>query len=352
MDETRRAFLNDLLATATPSGFEAAGQRVFVDYLEPHADEVRTDAYGNAVAVHEGDPAVDLSVVLAGHGDEIGLMVRDVTDDGFLKLTRVGGMDETVTRGQYVTVHGRDGPVPGVVGQTAIHLRDDDGTSDINEMCVDIGAADAEAAAERVEVGDPITVDTSVTDLDGSRVAGRGMDNRTGVWTAAEGFRRAVERDADATVFAVSTVQEEVGRKGAEMVGYELDPEVVLAADVTHATDTPESPDEGSGIELGEGPVVGRGAANHPVVVDAVRRVADEADIAVQLSAAGSDTGTDAESFYTARSGVASLNVSIPNRYMHTPVEVIDTADLNAVGELMGAFAVRAETFAPFTVDI
>jgi endoglucanase len=354
MDETRRAFLDDLLATATPSGFEAAGQRVFVDYLEPHADEVRTDAYGNAVAVHEGDPAVDLSVVLAGHGDEIGLMVRDVTDDGFLKLTRVGGMDETVTRGQYVTVHGRDGPVPGVVGQTAIHLRDGDSedVSDINEMCVDIGAADTEAAAERVEVGDPITVDTSVTDLDGSLVAARGMDNRTGVWTAAEGFRRAVERDADATVFAVSTVQEEVGRNGAEMVGYDLDPDVVLAADVTHATDTPGSPDEGSGIELGEGPVVGRGAANHPVVVDAVRRVADEADVAVQLSAAGSDTGTDAESFYTARSGIAALNVSIPNRYMHTPVEVIDTADLDAVGELMGTFAARAEGFAPFAVDI
>ena len=355
MDETRRDFLDNLLATATPSGFEAAGQRVFVDYVEPHADEVRTDAYGNAVAVHEGDPDVDISVVLAGHGDEIGLMVRDVTEDGFLKLTRVGGADKTVTRGQYVTVHGRDGPVSGVVGQTAIHLRGrdgDDGASDIDEMHVDIGAEDAEAATERVEIGDPITFDTSVTDLDGSLVAARGMDNRTGVWTAAEGFRRAVERDADTTVFAVSTVQEEIGRNGAEMVGYDLDPDVVLAADVTHATDTPGSPDEGSGIELGEGPVVGRGAANHPVVVDAVRRVADEADVAVQLSAAGSDTGTDAESFYTARSGVAALNVSIPNRYMHTPVEVIDTADLDAVGELMGTFAARAEGFAPFAVDI
>ncbi|MFB6117884.1 M20/M25/M40 family metallo-hydrolase [Halosegnis sp.] len=355
MEERHRAFLDELLATATPSGFETAGQRVFVDYLEEYADEVRTDAYGNAVAVHEGDPAVDCSVVLAGHGDEIGLMVRDVTDDGFLKLTRVGGADRTVTRGQYVTVHGSDGPVPGVVGQTAIHLRDhdDDTQSDIAEMHVDIGAVDETEAREHVEVGDPITFDTSVQDLEGSLVAARGMDNRTGVWTAAEGFRRAVERDADATVYAVSTVQEEVGRNGAKMVGYDLDPDVAIAADVTHATDTPESPgDKGSGIELGEGPVVGRGSANHPVVVKAVRTVADDAGVDVQLSAAGSDTGTDAESFYTSRAGVASLNLAIPNRYMHTPVEVIDTEDLDEVGELMGRFAARAASFAPFSVEV
>ena len=354
MDDSHRAFLDDLLATATPSGFETAGQRVFVDYLDPHADEVRTDAYGNAVAVHEGDPDVDVSVLLAGHGDEIGLMVRDVTEDGFLKLTRVGGADRTVTRGQYVIVHGRDGPVPGVVGQTAIHLRDrDDGSpSDIDEMHVDIGATDAEAAEELVEVGDPITFDTEMQDLEGSLVAARGMDNRTGVWTAAEGFRRAVERDAAATVYAVSTVQEEVGRNGAEMVGYDLDPDVAVASDVTHATDTPESPGKGSGIELGDGPGVGRGAANHPVVVDAIRSVADDEGVDVQLSAAGSDTGTDAESFYTSRAGVASVNVSIPNRYMHTPIEVVDTGDLDDVGALLGAFAARAEAFAPFAVEV
>lgn len=355
MHDSQRAFLDDLLATATPSGFEVAGQRVFIDYLDSHADEIRTDAYGNAVAVHEGDPAVECSVVLAGHGDEIGLMVRDVTDNGFLKLTRVGGADKTVTRGQYVTVHGRNGPVSGVVGQTAIHLRDSgsDEVDDINEMHVDIGAADADAASEHVEVGDPITFDTTVRDLDGSRVAARGMDNRTGIWAAAEGFRRAVERDATATVYAVSTVQEEIGRKGAKMVGYDLDPDVAIAADVTHATDTPEAPgNKGSGIELGAGPVVGRGSANHPVVVDAARTVANDEDIDVQLSAAGSDTGTDAESFYISRAGVASLNLAIPNRYMHTPVEVIDTTDLDEVGTLLGAFAARAEAFAPFVVGV
>ncbi|WP_255195757.1 M20/M25/M40 family metallo-hydrolase [Halorarius litoreus] len=353
MDDDRRAFLDDLLATATPSGFETAGQRVWLDYVETFADEVRTDDYGNAIAVYEGDG--DLDVLLGGHGDEIGLMVRDVTDDGHLKLTRVGGADRTVTRGQYVTVHGRDGPVPGVVGQVAIHLRDpaDDDHSDITEMHVDIGAADEEEARDLVEVGDPITFDTEVQDLAGSLVAARGMDNRTGIWAAAEGLRRAAERDASATVYAVSTVQEEVGRQGAKMVGFDLHPDVALATDVTHATDTPEAPStKGSSVELGSGPVVGRGSSNHPVVVEAVRAVARGEDIGVQLSADGITTGTDADVFYTSRSGVPTLNISLPNRYMHTPVEVIDTDDLDEVAELMGAFAARADEFAPFHVEV
>ncbi len=353
MEQAHREFLDSLLETATPTGFETAGQRVFLDYVEPYADEVRTDTYGNAVAVHEGDPDVDTSVALAGHGDEIGLMVRDVTDDGFLKLTRIGGSDKTVTQGQYVLVHGRDGPVSGVVGQTAIHLREgDDETPEISEMHVDIGAEDEEEATDLVETGDPITFDTRTRDLQGSLVAARGMDNRTGVWAAAEGFRRAVEADADATVYAVSTVQEEIGRKGAAMIAYDLDPDVVLAADVGHATDSPNAPNKGASLELGSGPGIGRGAANHPVVAEAVRDVADDEDIDVQLTAAGRDTGTDAESFSTARGGQAALNVSIPNRYMHTPVEVIDTDDLDEMGELMGRFAASAEEFAPFAVDI
>jgi endoglucanase len=137
------------------------------------------------------------------------------------------------------------------------------------------------------------------------------------------------------------------------MVGFDVDPDVAIATDVTHATDTPEAPStKGSSIELGAGPVVGRGSSNHPVAVDAARTVAAEEGIDVQLSADGITTGTDADAFYTSRSGVPTLNVSLPNRYMHTPVEVIDTDDLDEVAELMGAFAARAEAFAPFTVEV
>jgi endoglucanase len=353
MDETHREFLFDLLRTASPSGFEAPGQRVWLDYLEPYADRVETDAYGNAVAVHEGGG--DVSVALAGHGDEIGLMVRDVTEDGFVKLSKIGGTDRTVTKGQHVTVHTGDGPVPGVVGQTAIHLRDPekDEFQDVTEQFVDVGAADEEEASSLVEVGDPITFSSDIQELAGDRVAGRGMDNRVGIWAAAEGFRRAVEADAEATVYAVSTVQEEVGLRGAEMVGFDLDPDVVVATDVTHAIDYPGAPQEKtSPVELGGGPEIGRGTQNHPVLVEAARGVAADAGIDVQLAASGGPGGTDAMKFYTARGGTPTLDVGIPNRYMHTPVEVVTLSDLDDVATLMGTLAARIDEFGPYRVEV
>ena len=352
MDERQRAFLEELLGTATPSGFETPGQRVWVDYVSEFADEVRTDDYGNAVAMLDGDPG-EPAVALAGHGDEIGFLVRDFTEDGLLRLTAVGGSDRTVSKGQHVRIRAADGPVEGVIGQTAIHLRDreDDSIDDIGELCVDIGATDREEAEGLVERGDPVTFQQTVSDLQNGRIAARGLDNRIGTWAAAEGLRRAAERDPTATVYAVSTVQEELGVQGAKMVGFDLAPDAAIATDVTHATDTPDAPgDKGSGVELGAGPVVGRGAANHPAVVEAVRTAAADEDIDVQLAAAGSRTGTDADAFYTSRGGIPSLNLGVPNRYMHTPVEVLDLADLDATADLMAAFAARAS--GDFAVDL
>jgi len=353
MDDDRRAFLEALLATATPSGYETAGQRVWIDYVSEFADEVRTDDYGNAVAVLEGDG--DTEIALAGHGDEIGFIVRDITDDGFLRIGRIGGSDSTVSRGQHVTIHTAEGTVDGVIGQTAIHLREADGDDvpDVSEQHVDIGAEDAEEAGELVDRGDPITFDQQISELQNGLLSARGMDNRIGIWAAAEGLRRAAEIGTDATVYAVSTVQEEVGVQGAKMVGFDLDPDAAIAVDVTHATDQPDSPGkQSSGVALGDGPVVARGSANHPVLVDAVRETADETDIDVQLQATGIRTGTDADAFYTTRGGIPSLNVGLPNRYMHTPVEVIDPVDLDELADLLAGFAVRADSFGPFRVDL
>jgi putative aminopeptidase FrvX len=353
MDDRRRTFLDDLLATRVPSGFETAGQRRWLDAVRGHADEVRTDEYGNAVAVHEGTS--DLEIAVAGHGDEIGFMVRRITDDGFLRLNRIGGSDRTVTRGQHVTIHGRGGTVSGVVGQTAIHLRDreEDSVPQISEQLVDIGATGREAAEELVAVGDPVTFSSTVEDLHGTRVAARGMDNRIGIWTAAEAFRHACEVDVDPTVYAIATVQEEVGGKGAQMVGFDLDPDAVVAVDVTHATDTPDAPAKAStGVGLGSGPVVGRGGANHPVLVDAIRETAADTDTPLQVQANSNNTGTDADYFFTQRGGIPSTIVSLPNRYMHTPVEVIDTEDLTQLADLLGSFTERASEHAPFSVDL
>ncbi|WP_439026757.1 M20/M25/M40 family metallo-hydrolase [Haloarchaeobius sp. DT45] len=354
MNDAQWDFLTELLETPSPSGYETRGQRVWVDYVEQFADEVRTDDYGNAVAVYEGSEDGP-NVALTGHADEIGFIVRRIDDDGFVHVGRIGGSDRTVTKGQHVTVHTADGPVAGVVAQTAIHLRepDDETVEDVSKQAIDIGAADADEATEVVEVGDPITFSSTVEELMGTRVAARGMDNRVGTWTAAEGLRMAAENEVDATVYAVSTVQEELGTRGAKMVGFQLDLDVVLVVDVTHVSDYPGGqPDKAGDVELGAGPVVGRGSANHPVVTQAVRKAASDAGIDVQLQAAGMGTGTDAREFFVARGGVPTVNISVPNRYMHTPVEVIDTDDLEAVAELLAAFAGQASDYDTFGVDV
>ncbi|WP_330632499.1 M20/M25/M40 family metallo-hydrolase [Halocatena halophila] len=347
MDTEQRDFLEALLTTPTPSGFERAGQGTWLDYVEPFADELRTDAYGNAVAVHHGSDDVDLELAFAGHADEIGLMVRNITEDGFIQLTGVGGADKTVTRGQQVTVHA-DEPISGVIGQTAIHLRDRTNGEDVDDIAnqhVDIGVDSKEDAEELVEIGDPITIDTSITTLSETRLTARGMDNRIGVWAAAEALRRAVERDADATIYAIATVQEEVGLKGAQMVGFDIAPDAYFVVDVTHATDTPAVPGEAStAVTIGDGPVVARGSTNHPALVERLRSVADDESIDIQLQAAGSRTGTDADAFYTSNGGAPAVNVGLPNRYMHTPVELIDTDDLEDVAALLGAVGGETDT--------
>lgn len=354
MDEKHRGFLDELLTTPSPSGFEADGQRVWVEYVSQFADDVRTDAYGNAIAVVEGDGP---EIAFSGHADEIGLMVSSVDEDGFVHPSRIGGADRTVTKGQHVEIHTDDGIVTGVVGQTAIHLRDtgEEEYEDVAEQHVDIGVETEAEARELVDVGDPITFKTSITELHGSRVAARGMDNRVGTWCAAEGLRRAAEADVDATVYAVSTVQEELGKQGAKMVGFDLDVDAALAVDVTHAVDSPDlstEEDEHGEVELGSGPVLARGSSNHPEVVRAARDAAEANDIDVQLQAAGRSTGTDADAFYTSRDGIPSLNVGVPNRYMHTPAEVIDLDDLDAIADLLAAFAETNEDRDEFAVEI
>ncbi|QSG02757.1 M20/M25/M40 family metallo-hydrolase [Natranaeroarchaeum sulfidigenes] len=351
MDDSQREFLDELLTTPSPTGYETAGQRVWIDYVSEFADDIQTDEYGNAVATVEGG---EPEIAIAGHADEIGFLVRRIDDDGFIQMARLGGSDRTVTRGQHVTIHGEE-PVSGVVGQNAIHLRDagKEEYDEIREQRIDIGAEDGEAARELVEVGDPITFSSTIEELQGSLVAARGMDNRVGTFVAAETLRAAAEAGVDATIHAVSTVQEEVGLKGAQMVGFDLDPDAAIAVDVTHATDYPNAPsDRAADVELGGGPVVSRGTTNHPVVVEAVREASDDADVDVQLEAAGIRTGTDADAFFVQRGGIPSLNVGLPNRYMHTPVEVVDTEDLTASVELLAAFAERTSEYEAFAVDI
>ncbi|WP_255168172.1 M20/M25/M40 family metallo-hydrolase [Natrononativus amylolyticus] len=355
MDLQPRAFLTDLLETPSPAGYETRGQRVWLDYVAEFADDVWTDDYGNAVAVYDGATEAETpELAFAGHADEIGFIVRSIDDDGFVRPGRIGSVDLSVSRGQHVTIHAAAGAVDGVIGQTAIHLREEGADDpDVSDLWIDIGATDGEEARGRVDVGDPITVSSSLSWLTEGRLAGRGLDNRVGTWAAAEGLRRAVERGADATVYAVSTVQEELGANGARMVGFDLEPDAVVAVDVGHALDYPSAPAEkGSDVELGGGPAVARGSTNHPVLCQAVRRAAADADIEIQLEALGVGTGTDADAFFTAAGAVPSQVVSVPNRYMHTPVELIDVDDLERTADLLAALAGRLHEYDSFAVDV
>jgi endoglucanase len=366
VNDRQRDFLDSLLDTPSPSGFETRCQRRWIDHIEAFADEVTTDAYGNAVATYRGSEEGP-EIALAGHADEIGLIVRDIDEEGFLRLGSIGGADRSVSQGQRVRIHassrsgesgsldGSEDPIAGVIGQTAIHLRErvEDSLTDIEEQYVDIGAADREEAKEFVEVGDPITFATETEELADTRLAARGMDNRIGIWAAAEALAIAAEREVETTIHAVSTIQEEVGLKGARMVGFDLAPDAVVAVDVTHATDHPDSGSKKAGmIALGEGPVIARGSTNHPELVDLAREAAAEEGVDVQLQASGSYTGTDADAFYTARGAIPTLSVGLPNRYMHTPVEVIDTEDLTAVAELLGSVAALASDRENFDVGL
>jgi endoglucanase len=369
VNDRQRDFLDSLLDTPSPSGFESRCQRVWIDHVNQFAEEVTTDAYGNAVATYRGSEEGP-EIAFAGHADEIGLIVRDIDEEGFLRLGSIGGADRSVSQGQRVRIHASSGsdnpdgsgssdgsvdPIAGVIGQTAIHLREraEDSLTDIEEQYVDIGAADREEAKELTEVGDPITFATETETLAGTRLAARGMDNRIGIWAAAETLGIAAEREVDTTIHAVSTIQEEVGLKGARMVGFDLAPDAVVAIDVTHATDHPDSGSKKAGtISLGEGPVIARGSTNHPALVDLVREAAAEEGIDVQLQASGSYTGTDADAFYTARGAIPALSVGLPNRYMHTPVEAIDAEDLTAVAELLGSAAALASNRESFDVGI
>lgn len=354
MIEPQREFLDELLATPGPAGHEARVQRVFADYLEPYADEVRIDAFGNAVAVAHGandGPAV----ALAAHADEIGYIVNSIDESGYLHLDAIGTPGPAVSAARHVVIHAADGPVPGVIGAKPIHLRGDaDGPPEAtSELHVEVGAADREEATELVQVGDPVTVARQLSELAGDRLAAPGMDNRAGVWSVAEAFRRAVETGTDATVYAVSTIQEEISKAGARIVGTDLQPDALVVVDVTFATDSPDVESHRHGdIDLGGGPAIGRGSANHPAVVDALRAAARDGDLPVQLDALGSRTGTDADVFFDRAAGIPSTLVSVPSRYMHTPVEVIDRHDLDVTADLLATFAVDSPARTPFVVGV
>ncbi len=353
------AFLEDLLRAPTPSGFESPGQKVWCEYARQFADEVRTDAYGNAVAVlnADGDP----KLMFDGHVDELGMMVKYIGDNGFISVQRIGGIDPALVRGKRVNICTANGIVRGVVGATAIHLQKREGEKKAPkwpDLFIDIGAADGKAAKRKVRVGDTITFTDDFEMLNRNVGVARAFDNRVGTWCAIEGLRLAKEaatarKPLKCAIYACSSVQEEVGGAGAAMNAANLQPDAAIVVDVTHATDSPgiDSKEHGE-VKLGKGPTLSIGRENHPALNEHIVAAAKAAKVPLQFEAFGISGGTNALSIYSKNGGVPCSVLGLPNRYMHTTVEMIDLRDLQRIADLLAATALRIKSGQRFKVNV
>ncbi len=333
-------FLKKLVTTPSPSGFEADIQRVCKDYVEKHADEVYKDVHGNQFAVL--NPKGKPRIMLAGHVDEIGLMVNHIDDNGFMSVAPIGGVDASILDGQRVVVHGEGGDVSGVIGRRAIHLTDPEDRGKplkMHELWVDIGAKDKADAQKAAAVGDPVTLDVGFTQLRNDNVCARALDDRIGAFVVIEALRLLAKKKPTCAVYCVTTVQEEVGLRGAATAAYSCEPDAGIAVDVSHATDHPNCDNKRYGATtLGGGPILARGCNINPVVAKGLADAAKKEKIPYQMSAEPRATGTDANAMQLSRGGVATGLVGIPNRYMHSPVEMVNLGDVKHASDLIAAW--------------
>ena len=349
-------FLKTLVNTPSPVGHEVRGQRVWLDYAAQFADETFSDAYGNCVAVLNkgGSPRI----MLAGHADEIAMAVNYIDDNGFIYVRKMGGVDAAITKAQRVVIHTRSGAVKGVVGNVAPHLMKLEGEPKppkIHDLFIDIGVSKRSAAEKLVRIGDPITLVDEFDILRGDLAVARAFDNRIGTFAVAEALRLLKESNTKihAEVCAVSNVQEEVGLLGARQIAYSLKPDVALVVDVTHATDYPTvSKMQHGDVKIGKGPAITHGGCNHPEVVARLETVANAKKIALQHEAMSNTSGTDTDAIFWTRGGIASALISLPNRYMHSPVEVVSLKDLELIPQLLAAFVWSVKKGEQFKVKI
>ena len=339
-------FLKRLLDSPGPSGFESVAARVWREEARKVAD-VTGDVAGNSVAiVNRGAP---VTVMLAGHIDEIGVIVTWIDDEGFVWIGPIGGWDPQVLIGQRIRFAGRDGDVPGVVGRKPIHLikkEEREKAVKFEELWVDIGATSRAEAEARLGVGDAGVIDARVVEMPNHRIASRAIDDRIGAFVVLEAMRRYAEQPGVAAVAAVATTQEEIGFHGggALIAAGRLGPTMAIAVDVTHATDHPTAEKKDSGDHrLGGGPVLTRGSVVSPVAFRILHDAATRLHIPFTVQAAGRETSTDADFIHLAREGIATALVSVPNRYMHSPNEMVSLEDIDRTANLL-AEACRSVT--------
>ncbi len=343
-------FLKDLLSTAGTSGGEQAVQAVVRQFATDFADTVTTDVHGNVLATvnPQGGPVI----LLDAHCDQIGLIVRHIDSSGYIRVSAVGGWDMQILLGQRVVVHSKAGAIPGVIARKPIHLLDPEERKSVPKMkdlLVDIGSASESETRSLVQIGDFVTPEPCLRELRNGRISGVAMDDRTGVWVILNALKRVAERNPSAKVVAVSSVQEEIGLRGATTSAFHVNPDVAIAVDVTHATDCPGiDQNEFGKIEIGKGPVIVRGANANPHVYSMLTEQAERHSIPFQINALGYPASNDAAAIQLSRGGCASGLVTIPNRYMHTPVELVAESDLHYAAELIVEFCLAIDASTSF----
>jgi len=352
MQKKDLAFLKDLVEAPSPSGFEQPAAKLFRERMNGVADEVETNVMGSVHALLKGK-GKGVSVMLAGHIDEIGLMVTYITTEGFIAFSSIGGVDAAILPGMRVHVHTSTGPLLGVMGRKPIHLIEDEerkSVTKLEKLFIDLGMK-ADGVKKRVRIGDPITFGVGFEEYGDGLAVSRAFDDKMGAWIAGrvlEEVKAAGGAKGDLT--AAATVQEEIGLRGGITSAFSCDPTVGIAVEVCHATDYPDIDKRKHGeYELGGGPAIARGPNINPVVFDLLVKAAEKAKVPYQIGAEPRGTGTDANAIQLSRGGKAAALVSIPLRYMHTPTEVLSLKDLDAAVKLLSRFVLDLKPDTDFT---
>jgi len=351
MDKELKIFFRELVEAPSPSGFEEPAQEVYRKFVKKYSDEVKTDVHGNVIALRKGKGKLKLMV--SGHADEIGFMVNFIDSDGFIYFRPIGGVDPSVLSGLKVDIYTSKGKVRGVIGRKAIHMMEKEEkskTPKLKDLWIDIGAKDKKQAESIVSVGDPITFQLGMEEMRNDLVLTKATDNKAGVFATGALLKYLEKEKISVNLFCVSSVQEELGLRGARTSAFGIAPDLGLAFDVTIATDHPTTEKKKYGdISLNKGPVIARGANINSVIFDMLIETGKKNNIDYQIEAAPRATGTDANAMQLNRSGVATGLISFPNRYMHTPIEIVSLADIENAVKLAGEFVKKLNDKIDFT---
>lgn len=340
MEEKHLKFFKDLVSAPSPSGFEAPAQKVARAFMAPYADEIRSDVNGNLIAVKHGSGK--LKVMVVGHADEIGFIINHIDEQGYVYVKTLGGFDVNLLPGLRVDIYHEGNIIRGIIGRKPIHMmRGEEGSTKLKleDLWIDIGAVNKEDALKRVAIGDIATYHSQFELLSEDLVVTKATDNKVGVYVAARVMQELAKKKLKTSYYAVCSVGEETTMKGAGTSAFQIEPDIAIAVDVTFTSDIPGADKRVFGdVSLGKGPTLSIGAALHPLIKDRLIQAADKLKLPYQIEIAPGRTGTDADAIHGLRSGAATAVIGIPNRYMHSPNEVVSLSDLENAVKMTAAF--------------